>query len=216
MIPRSSPVSIAIRAATPTIIRRTRCTRSTTRWCGCRWRRRWAPRWRCGRGAAARRRADPAVVQTQIILAVVGARDHAGRRRQPGARVRHRRRGQPDSLSLEDRRPEGRGRHALRARGGARGRRRPLRAGRCSRTALHRRPAVGDRVVRAADLQALRLEDQGRARRPTRLRPKVEAILRRYNCRSSCARSLGRTSVSYDVQVPLDARPTGLATPSSS
>ena len=32
-----------------------------------------APRWRCGRSARARRRGTPAVVQTQIILAVVGA-----------------------------------------------------------------------------------------------------------------------------------------------
>ena len=40
--------------------------------------------------------------------------DHAGRRRQPGARVRHRRRRQPDSLSLEDRRSEGRRRHVVR------------------------------------------------------------------------------------------------------
>ena len=50
----------------------------------------------------------PAVVQTQIILTVVGRADHAGGRLEPGPRLRHRRRRQPDPLPLEDRRPEGR------------------------------------------------------------------------------------------------------------
>ena len=85
---------------------------------------------------------------------------HAGRRRQPGARLRHRRCGQPDPLSLENRRSEGRGRHALGARGRPRLGRRSLRAG----GVLDRVPggrAVGDRVVRRGH-EAVRAEDQGR------------------------------------------------------
>ena len=59
----------------------------------------------------------PAVVQTQIILAVVGAIIMLVVGAEPGARVRHRRRRQPDSVPIEDRRPEGRRGDALRARG---------------------------------------------------------------------------------------------------
>ena len=54
-------------------------------------------------------------------------RHHARRRRQPRARLRHRRRREPDSLPVEDRRSEGRRRHARDARGRPGGRRRAVR-----------------------------------------------------------------------------------------
>ena len=53
-----------------------------------------------------RRRGTPPrsapVIQTQIMLAVVGATVMLDRRLQPGARVRHRRRRQPHSIPRED------------------------------------------------------------------------------------------------------------------
>ena len=58
-------------------------------------------------------RRDPAVIETQIVLAIVGALIMLVVGAEPGARVRHRRGREPDSLSREDRGPEGRGRDAV-------------------------------------------------------------------------------------------------------
>ena len=73
---------------------------------------------------------------------------HAHRRRQPGARLRHRRRGKPHSLSREDRGSEGRRGDAVHARGRARVGRGAVRH-RGGFDALHRGDPLDHRGIRA-------------------------------------------------------------------
>ena len=200
------PAAGASRAApTPTTTRLIRSTRSTTRWCGCRWRPRSAPRWRSGPSGAARRRATPAVVQTQIILAVVGAvimlvvgASLARAFGIVGAANLIRYRSKIDDpkdavvmlCALAVGLASGVGLYALaRLLDGVPGRR-----------------AVGHRVVRARRTKLFDLKIKA-GKDTDALRPKIEEILRRYSLKFEL-RTSSDEEVCYEVQVPLECRPT--------
>ena len=139
-------------------------------------------------------------------------RDHARRRRQPGARVRHRRCREPDSLSLEDRRPEGCGRHAVRAGGRAGLGRRAVRAGGL-RDACSWSPRSGSssRSSRSSSASMLKIKA---GKDTDALRPKIERSCGAISCQFEL-RASSDEEVCYDVAgAASSSRPTACRTPS--
>ena len=116
-------------------------------------------------------------------------RRDAGRRRQPGPRLRHRRRRRAGALSRQDRRSEGRRRHAVDAGGRPRGRRRPVDAGGV-RHGVRPGRAVDHRVVRAEDARGRSRWRSRRRIRPT-FKPKLEELLDAHEARARAAERVG-------------------------
>ena len=144
-----------------------------------------------------------------------GGRRDAGRRQQPGARLRRRRRRRPGALPREDRGPEGRRRHAVDAGGRPRVRRRPVRD----------RVVLGGLHPRSCSGSSSRSSPRARSCSSSRSRWATTPTAAARSSTRSCSKfqvdfdllTSSDEEVCYEVHVPLELQiGTALRTPCSS